>query len=185
MLASRGVLRSLVRSLVGIVFIAATADCQRMNAERERVAAEARASAERAARERAAFIVQVPLDPPLEKVRVPDSGLPCDVDDVFAAKCRRCHTTPARHAAPFELYTWADAQIDRMGSPLFVHIGRVVETGYMPLLIEAKPPVERLTPEEKKILLDWVKAGAPKTPCNPSHPEAKSSAPKPRRAGSP
>lgn len=110
----------------------------------------------------------VPVDPPLEKSRVPASGLPCDVDDVLAKKCRRCHTTPARHSAPFELYTWDDTRSDRMGQPLYVHIGRVVESGYMPLAIPANPPVEPLTPEEKRILVDWVDAGAPKVPCEPS-----------------
>ena len=92
---------------------------------------------------------------------------------MLARKCRRCHTTPARHNAPFALYTWEDTQADRLGKPLYVHVGRVVETGYMPLGIEAIPPVERLTPEEKKVILDWVAAGGPKTPCVPGAPAPK------------
>jgi hypothetical protein len=115
----------------------------------------------------------LPLEPPLERVRVPDSELPCPVDDVLARKCRRCHTTPARHNAPFELLTWEDTRLERLGHPLYIDIGRVVGTGYMPLAIEANPPVERLTPEEKKILLDWVDAGAPKDRCGANGPKTK------------
>jgi hypothetical protein len=163
-----------VRLLVGAVFVlAGTAHCRRPPSERDRAAAEGRA-AERAAREAPRYLPQpLPIDPPLERVRIENSGLPCDVDDVLARKCRRCHTTPARHNAPFELYTWEDTRQDRFGQPLYVHLGRVVATGFMPYAIEANPPIARLTPEEKKILLDWVAAGAPKTPCEPNETEPK------------
>jgi hypothetical protein len=148
------------------LIIASTTHCKRELTERERARAlELAAQAQRAAQQSVA--APMPVDPPLEKVRVPNSGLPCDVDDVLAKKCRRCHTTPARHNAPFELYTWDDTRRDRLGHPLYVHIGRVVETGYMPLPIPAIPPVERLTAEEKRILVDWVDAGAPRAPCEP------------------
>jgi hypothetical protein len=124
----------------------------------------------------------LPVEPPLEKVRVADAGLPCDVDDVLARKCRRCHTTPPRHNAPFELYTWDDTQSDRFGKPLYVDIGRVVETGYMPLTaLTANPPIEHLTPEEKRVLIDWVDAGAPKMPCDPDAGAPEKATPKRRK----
>lgn len=160
-------LRSLATPLLAAaVLLVSTMHCGRSSAERRRAEAESLAREE--AQRQAAYVPPpLPRDPPLEKVRVPDSGLPCDVDDVLARKCRRCHTTPARHNAPFELYTWDDTRKVRLDKPLYVDIGRVVDSGYMPLGIEADPPVERLTPEEKKSLLDWVDAGAPKTSCPP------------------
>jgi hypothetical protein len=155
---------SLFASVLIVVF---TVQCKREPSEGE--SARGRELAERARRDATPRLeAPVPVDPPLEKSRVPDSGLPCDVDDVLARKCRRCHTNPARHTAPFELYTWDDTRSERMGLPLYVHIGRVVENGYMPLALPVNPPVERLTPDEKRILVDWVDAGAPKVPCEPS-----------------
>lgn len=107
----------------------------------------------------------LPPEPPFGPLRVADSGLPCDVDQVLASKCRRCHATPSRHGAPFPLYTWAELQVPRSEQPLFVHVGRVVQSGFMPYRIEANPPVEPLADAEKKTLLDWVSAGAPRGVC--------------------
>jgi hypothetical protein len=110
----------------------------------------------------------MPAEPPFGPLRVEDSGLPCEVDDVLAKKCRRCHATPARHSAPFPLFTWDETQALRGDQPLYVHIGRVVQSGYMPIRIEANPPVEPLTDAEKKILLDWVNGGGKAGSCKPS-----------------
>lgn len=108
----------------------------------------------------------IPEEPAFGPLRAPDSGLPCDVDEVLAKKCRRCHATPARHGAPFALYTWADTQRLRADQPLYRHIARVVQTGFMPYPIPANPPVLPLTDAEKQTLLDWVKAGAPRGACD-------------------
>ena len=107
----------------------------------------------------------LPLEPPVELLRVENSGLPCDVDEVLARKCRRCHTQPPRHSAPVQLLRWEDTQADRNGAPVFQHLGRAVASGFMPYLIMANPPIERLTDAEKKTLLDWVAAGAPRGSC--------------------
>jgi hypothetical protein len=107
----------------------------------------------------------LPPEPPLGVLRMPNSELPCDVDEVLARKCRRCHGTPSRHGAPFPLYTWTELHVPRSEQPLFVHVGRVVESGFMPLRIETNPPIEPLTDAEKKLLLDWVSAGAPRGVC--------------------
>src|SRR5207244_6670632 len=34
------------------------------------------------------------------------SGLPCAVDEVFASRCRECHTRPPQFGAPMPLQTW-------------------------------------------------------------------------------
>jgi len=151
--------------------------CQRQPRAREREAAEAEAKARARAIEAARRAAEpLPEEPPVEVTRVPNSGLPCQVDDVFAAKCRRCHTVPTRHGAPLVFLTWDDTRQDRMGLPLYSVIGRAVRTSFMPYRIEANPPVLLLTDEEKKIILDWVDAGAPRQDCDPNAPGGKKAA---------
>lgn len=149
-----------------LLFITLLGGCQRQPRAREREAAEAEARAQAAARE-AARIAALPLpeEPPVEVLRVPNSGLPCKVDEAFAAKCRRCHTIPMRHGAPFVFLTWDDTQEDRQGQRLASLIGRAVRSGFMPYRVEANPPVLPLTDAEKKSILDWVDAGAPREDC--------------------
>lgn len=156
-----------------IVFLALclvlASGCERKQRAREREAVEAAAKAQLDAKRRAAqAAVPMPEEPPVELTRVPDSGLPCDVDDVFAKKCRRCHTIPTRHGAPFVFLTWQDTQQTRADQPLTALIGRAVRSGFMPYRIEANPKVEPLTEDEKKIILDWIDAGAPRQDCDPS-----------------
>jgi hypothetical protein len=146
-----------------------TGGCQRQPRAREREAAAAEAKAHARAAEAARRAAEpLPEEPPIETPRVAHSGLPCKVDDVFAAKCRRCHTVPTRHGAPFVFLTWEDTQQDRLGQPLYAVIGRAVRTNFMPYRVDANPPVQQLTDEEKKIILDWVDAGAPREECDPS-----------------
>ncbi len=152
--------------------------CERKPRAREREAAEAEANAEKRAQELARRAAEpLPVEPPVEKLRVPSSGLPCKVDEVFAAKCRRCHTVPTRHGAPFVFLTWDDTRQDRLGQPLYSLIGRAVRSGFMPYRIEANPPVMPLTEEEKAIILNWVDAGAPKEDCE-SSPAPRDSTPR-------
>jgi len=152
--------------------------CERKQRAREREAAQEKARAEKLAKEAARKAAEpLPEEPPVETLRVPDSGLPCAVDDVFARKCRRCHTIPTRHGAPFVFFRWEDTRQDRLGQPLYAVIGRAVSSGFMPYKIEANPPVQPLTDDEKKIIVDWVAAGAPKEACDPSAPTPKKPAP--------
>ncbi len=152
--------------------------CERQPRAREREAAQAKELEKKQAREAARRAAEpMPEEPPVETTRVPNSGLPCQVDDVFARKCRRCHTVPTRHGAPFVFFTWEDTRQDRLGQPLYASIGRAVSSGFMPYKIEANPPVIPLTDEEKKIIVDWVAAGGPKEACDPSAPDGKKAAP--------
>ena len=143
--------------------------CERKPRARERDAKEAEAKARQQAKRNAERAnAPLPEEPPVEVLRVASSGLPCAVDDAFAAKCRRCHTIPTRHGAPFVFLTWQDTQQKRGDEPLSMLIGRAVRSGFMPYRIEANPKVEPLTDEEKKTILDWVDAGAPRQDCDPS-----------------
>jgi hypothetical protein len=145
--------------------------CERKQRAREREALAARAQAQARAKEAARrAALPLPEEPPVELLRVPKSGLPCRVDDVFAAKCRRCHTVPTRHNAPFVFLTWDDLQQERGGQRLPALIGRAVRSNYMPYRTEANPPVQALSEDEKKIILDWVDAGAPREDCDPDRP---------------
>jgi hypothetical protein len=163
-------------------FITLVGGCERKQRAREREAIEEEAKSRARAAEAARRAAEpMPEEPPVEVLRVPNSGLPCKVDDVFASKCRRCHTIPTRHAAPFVFLTWDDTRQDRLGQPLFNVIGRAVRTNFMPYRIEANPPVQPLTDDEKKIILDWVDAGAPREDCDPNAPEPKNSAKAPRQ----
>ena len=124
----------------------------------------------------------IPLEPPVEVLRVPNSGLPCAVDDLLAQKCRRCHTKPARHTAPFALLTWDDTQELLRDRQRYLVMESAVKSGYMPYNIAANPPVERLTDAEKQIIVDWVEAGAPRGSCGSTGP-ARSSSPRPVASG--
>lgn len=159
--------RVLWSSFASLAFITLLGGCEKKLRARDREAAEAEAKARAQARE-AARLAALPLpeEPPVELLRTPHSGLPCKVDEVFANKCRRCHTVPTRHGAPFVFLTWDDTRQDRLGQPLYSVIGRAVRTGFMPYRIEANPPVQPLSEDEKKIILDWVDAGAPRENCN-------------------
>lgn len=162
--------------------ITLTGACERKQRAREREAIEEEAKSKARAAEAARRAAEpLPEEPPVEVLRVPNSGLPCKVDEVFASKCRRCHTIPTRHSAPFVFLTWDDTRQERLGQPLFNVIGRAVRSNFMPYRIEANPPVQPLTDDEKKIILDWVDAGAPREECDPSAPEPKNSAKAPRQ----
>lgn len=178
----------MVRSCPGLSFVvvacvALLGGCERKQRVREREAVESAAKAEREAKRLAVLAAMPkPEEPPVELTRVPDSGLPCDVDDVFAKKCRRCHTIPARHGAPFVFLTWQDTQQPRADQPLTALIARAVRSGFMPYRIEANPKVEPLTEDEKKIILDWIDAGAPKADCDPSGKPPSGATPPPPRS---
>ncbi len=109
--------------------------------------------------------LEIPPEPPFGKLEVPNSGLPCDVEAVLKAKCRRCHGEPRRHSAPFFLLRWDDFQFVHRNEPLYVHVAKVVRSGFMPYRIPANPPVEPLTEAEKKVLIDWSEAGGPRGEC--------------------
>jgi hypothetical protein len=183
--------RVMSRPLVGLGFVVTAAltlgsyvllGCERQPRAREREAAEERVKEEARAKEAARRAAEPPPEePPVEVSRVPSSGLPCKVDDAFALKCRRCHTVPTRHGAPFVFLTWDDTQQERGGQRLTELIGRAVRSNFMPYRIEANPPVLPLTDDEKKTILDWVDAGGPRQDCDPNDPEGAKAAP-PNRA---
>lgn len=93
----------------------------------------------------------------------------CDAYAVMEAKCHRCHNEPQLYGAPFSLLTWADTQAKYSTSKVrYQRMQDVVTSGFMPLVdangppLNAMPPVEPLTDEEKITLLQWLGEGAPR-----------------------
>ena len=81
--------------------------------------------------------------------------------------------------------TWQDMQQERAGQKLPALIGRAVRSSFMPYRIEANPPVQPLTDEEKQAILDWVDAGAPREDCDPNAPVAKKASSKAKAKAAP
>lgn len=88
----------------------------------------------------------------------------CDVAPILAVKCARCHSQPPAHGAPFALVGYEDTlEPDRDGTPRFERIAAAVDEQAMPpSFIQLEPPVMPLSDDERRSLLDWLGAGAPR-----------------------
>lgn len=105
-----------------------------------------------------------PTPPPWAKRVSPDGGFPCDVDQVLAASCRRCHWEPQENDAPFALAKYEDIEKMRSGKPIAKLMEQMVEADLMPPLDEpVEPKVTPLTAEQKETLLKWLGDGAKKS----------------------
>jgi hypothetical protein len=95
----------------------------------------------------------------------PARGIPCDVQAVLDAKCRRCHGAVLQNEAPYHFMTIDQIHEVRGGRPVYDRMRTVLEDDFMPPVFAAfDPPVEPLTAAEKATLLQWVTAGAPADP---------------------
>lgn len=91
----------------------------------------------------------------------PEPVFPCNVRAIIENKCQRCHQEPLRNGAPFPLLTWSDTRAEYGVQLVYQAMIRAIETDFMPFTeLELDPPVEPLTPSEKRTLLDWLEAGA-------------------------
>jgi hypothetical protein len=80
---------------------------------------------------------------------------PCAVDAIVD-NCRRCHTEPQEHGAPFSLETYEDSQQLYFGKARWARMEAVVSADIMP----AEEP--KLTALEKfRLLDDWACQCAP------------------------
>lgn len=96
------------------------------------------------------------------------AGFPCDVDAALASSCRRCHWTPTENDAPFAFGKWQDVHETVSGKPIHKLMQQMIEADLMPPLdAVVKPKVDALGDAERKVLLGWLAAGAPKSeaPC--------------------
>jgi hypothetical protein len=79
------------------------------------------------------------------------------------AVCRRCHTRPPEHGAPFALLTWEDTQqpFGVGGELRYMRMLQAVRDGSMPYTeSDIEPPVAALSTAEKETLVTWLEQGA-------------------------
>lgn len=88
-------------------------------------------------------------------------SLPCDVDEILGARCRRCHGAPPSFGAPMPLATFADLHAEARAVPgkkVFERVGARIHDDASPM---PQPPNPRLGPAEMATLDAWIAAGAP------------------------
>lgn len=102
--------------------------------------------------------------PPWASRRTRNSGFPCDVEEVLAQSCRRCHWEPQENDAPFAMLRYENILAMRSGKPIHVLMEQMVQSDLMPPLDAlVSPNVTPLEPEQKATLLKWLSAGAPES----------------------
>jgi len=90
---------------------------------------------------------------------VASNGLPCDVDELLAKRCRTCHSSPPQFGAGTSLVTWDDLQKSRDGKKVLDLVkDRINEDA------SAMPPSPQphLDAKELATLDDWIAGGAKK-----------------------
>ena len=90
------------------------------------------------------------------------------MEEVLANSCRRCHWEPQENDAPFGMLSVDGIHEERSGKPIFELMKAMVQADLMPPLDAlVTPDVTPLSPEQKKTLLTWLEAGAPRSdkPC--------------------
>lgn len=90
------------------------------------------------------------------------SGLPCNVDTILAASCRKCHSDPPQYGAPMPLLSWDHLHAAAPGDATKKVYERVAvkigdDAAPMP-----PPPNARLGGSDREVLTSWASAGAPK-----------------------
>ena len=91
------------------------------------------------------------------------SGIPCDVDAILAANCRKCHSDPPQYGAPMPLLTWDNLHA-AAPSDASKH---VYEMAAQKIADDAEPmpppPNARLSASDRSVVTAWAAAGAPKS----------------------
>ena len=165
-------LSRLLSSRILLLFLAGTLPaCEQERRESSQVDSQVTKAAlkvqEAGVEPKAAEVAQ-PTPPPWANRRVEGSGFPCELEEVLAGSCRRCHWEPQENDAPFPLKRWEDTRAERSDKPIHVLMGQMVSAELMPPLdATVSPKVDPLSPEQKEIILDWVEGGAKKSdaPC--------------------
>jgi hypothetical protein len=107
-----------------------------------------------------------PIDPNDGGTSGGPTSLPCDVDEVLAKNCRLCHSSPPAYGAPMSLMTWNDLHANAAGpggesKKTYDLVAEKIADDIVPM---PPPPNARLTAAARKVITDWVAAGAPKGP---------------------
>jgi uncharacterized membrane protein len=92
-----------------------------------------------------------------------DAKLPADVDAVLASRCRKCHSDPPQHDAPFPLLTWANTHeryANDGNKPIYQLMGVRIHDESFPMPPEGNP----MTDADRAVLDKWIAKGAPSAP---------------------
>jgi cytochrome c551/c552 len=100
-------------------------------------------------------------------------ALPCDVDAVLAANCRKCHDSSTKYGAPMPLVTAADlhaAAVSNPGRRVYELVPERIADDAKPM---PQPPNPRLSEADRATLTSWAAAGAPAgtAQCNTAPPK--------------
>lgn len=85
-------------------------------------------------------------------------GLPCDVLEVLERNCHGCHGEPPKFGAPMSLVSYDDLHVPAITDP-----GRSVSELVAERVTDTEnpmPPTEPMSKADRRILLDWIEAGA-------------------------
>lgn len=88
----------------------------------------------------------------------PETGLPCDVEQVLADNCQSCHAAEPRYGAPMPLMTWEDVQAASVTDPTQT----VAERMLVRVADGSMPPSGELSPDELETLTHWLGHSAPR-----------------------
>jgi hypothetical protein len=102
-----------------------------------------------------------------------DDGLPCDVLQVLASNCQKCHSAAPMFGAPMSLVSYADLQKPSVSDPTLT----VAQVAQKRINDQAAPmpPGGDMGADDRKALNDWLAAGAKQAPeteraCDVNHP---------------
>jgi len=94
----------------------------------------------------------------------PGDDLPCAVQELLAAECTSCHSSPPRNGAEIPLLTRADLLAPSAAQPGMTVAQRAVAR--MTASAMMMPPGGALAPARIQAFVDWVAAGTPGTRCD-------------------
>ena len=86
--------------------------------------------------------------------------IPCNAWQALARACHSCHGEKPTNGAPMSLTALSDFQRKTIvkPNPIISDVARMrIDGTRLPLM----PPDGKITPEDKKTLLDWLNGGAP------------------------
>lgn len=94
--------------------------------------------------------------------QLPESPIPCEVQQVLEHNCLRCHGEKKQYGAPYSFTSLEEIHRVRGGEPLYRRMLDALEEDFMPpVTLKVEPPVQDISDADREVLLEWTRAGAP------------------------
>ncbi|MEZ4370458.1 MAG: hypothetical protein R3B07_06515 [Polyangiaceae bacterium] len=94
--------------------------------------------------------------------QLPESPIPCEVQQVLERNCLRCHGEEKQYGAPYSFTSLEEIHRVRGGEPLYRRMLDALEEDFMPpVTLKVEPPVQDISDADREVLLEWTRAGAP------------------------